>query len=87
MLVTYLRRDQKKNVELALGGLSSINSILRQQQTYRVRRDDENNVAWQMVNTEKPERGCKNGERYSIETGVKSNAAALLFVRWLCGGC
>ena len=59
MLVTYLRRDQKKNVELALGGLSSINSILRQQQTYRVRRDDENNVAWLMVNTEKTERGCR----------------------------
>ena len=27
--------------------------------TYRVLLDDENNVAGQMVNTEKPERGCK----------------------------
>ena len=39
---------------------SSINSILRRQQTYRVCRDDENNVAELMVNAEKPERGCKS---------------------------
>jgi hypothetical protein len=41
-----------------------------------------------MVNSEKPERGCKRWRAvYSIAMGVKSNAGALLFVRRLCGGC
>jgi len=45
-------------------------------------------VAGQMVNSEKPERGCKRWRAvYSIAMGVKSNAGALLFVRRLCGGC
>ena len=56
--------------------------------TYRVRRDDENNVAWQMVNSEKPERGCKRWRAvFDQDVSEEQCGRTTICPVVVCGGC